>query len=79
MSSDQIGCETCLKLQREHSAVLRLYADAVEQRAEALAQGNFKSDTEATISSAYWVCSEARLLVERHESRAHSKARSAIR
>jgi hypothetical protein len=81
MSPEQIGCETCLKLQKEYADALRLYADAVDQRTETLTQGNHASDRAAiaAVNSADWVCAEARLSVERHESRAHPKAKSAIR
>ena len=81
MSIEQIGCEMCLKLQKEYSAALRRYAEVLERRTEAIAQGNYTPSNEsvAAVNDAEWRCSEVRLVLERHESQAHPKARSAIK
>ena len=80
MSPQQTGCETCLELQKDYSAALRLYADAVEQRIVVLEQGSVPTtEAIATINSADWVCSEARMMLERHDSQSHPKIRTANR
>ena len=78
MSTEQISCETCLKLQKKYSAALRKYADVLERRTQAVAQGNYTPDAESigAINGADWACSEARAVLERHESQAHPKTRS---
>jgi hypothetical protein len=81
MSIEQVGCEVCLKLQKEYSAALRRFADAMEKRTESIANGNYAPDRQAieAMSDAEWACSEARLVLERHESAAHPKTRSATK
>ena len=39
VSPEQIGCEVCLALQTVYSAAMRRYADVLERRTQALAQG----------------------------------------
>ena len=71
----QIGCETCLRLQKLYSEALRRYADALGERVLGIQGGNYTPDSDVLIKieRADRACSTARRALEQHEVEAHAK------
>ena len=71
----QIGCETCLKLQKSYSEALRQYADAMQAHTERITQGDHTKAAEShlTIRQAQDLCAEHRRVLEHHELTEHKK------
>ena len=71
----QIGCETCLKLQKSYSSALRIYTDAMQQQVDYIANGDFDRarETHTAIDQAGQLCAEHRRVLEHHELTEHKK------
>jgi hypothetical protein len=71
----QIGCETCLKLQKSYSEALRQYTDAMQRQVDFIADGDFSHahETHAAIDQAHSLCAEHRRVLEHHELTEHKK------
>ena len=71
----QIGCATCLKLQKAYSQALRQYADAMQSHTERITQGDHTKAAEShlTIRQAQDLCTQQRRVLEHHELTEHKK------
>ena len=71
----QIGCETCLRLQKSYSEALRQYADALQSHTERITQGDHTRTVEShhAIGQASRLCAERNYALERHEVAEHKK------
>ena len=67
----QIGCETCLKLQKAYSEALRQHADAMQAQTERITQGDHTKAAE--FRQAHDLCAEHRRVLEHHETTQHKK------
>ena len=71
----QIGCETCLKLQKSYSHALRQYADAMQVHTDRITQGDHTHAAESHIAihDAETLCTSHRSMLEHHELAEHKK------
>ena len=71
----QIGCETCLKLQKAYSEALRRYADAMQFHTERITQGDYTlaASSHSAIHEAETLCATHRRVLEHHEATEHKK------
>lgn len=71
----QIGCETCLKLQKSYSEMLRQYVDTMQRQVDFISQGDYARAREchAVVDQAHQLCADARRVLQTHEAEAHGK------
>ena len=75
----QIGCETCLKLQKLYSQALRIYADALQAHTNLIVQREHgqTAESQRAILEADELCTQHRVALQRHESDSHGKKQEA--
>ena len=71
----QIGCETCLKLQKSYSEALRKFTDAMQRQVDLISQSDFSMarEMQTAIHQAQQLCVEHRHILERHEVTEHKR------